>query len=115
MLLVFTGALFSTLRKVLSIVVFFTPSMGLFSLLHHWQAEQIPFTSSFRIIEEYKKSPSQIPQFDIIDLYNMTETVHWTDLDRWSYEDPKHPTPPHYSIYTVLTLQHTFIAFWFHR
>ena len=109
---VFTWALFSTLRKVLSIVVFFTPSMGLFSLLHHWQAEQIPFTSSFRIIEEYKKSPSQIPQFDIIDLYNMTETVHWTDLDRWSYEDPKHPTPPHYSIYTVLTLQHTFIAFW---
>ena len=34
---------FAAIRKVSSIVAFFTPSLGLFSILHHWQYENIPF------------------------------------------------------------------------
>ena len=35
--------LMSTLRRIVSIVGFFTPSLGLFSILNHWLAEQYTF------------------------------------------------------------------------
>ena len=35
--------LFSSLRRILSIVCWFIPSLGLFSVLYHYKAEQIPF------------------------------------------------------------------------
>ena len=35
--------LFSTLRRIISMVCFFIPSLGLFSILYHYKAEQIPF------------------------------------------------------------------------
>ena len=108
---VFCWALFATLRKVLSNLAFFTPSLGLFSLLHHWQAEQIYFKSPDLLAKKFNKAPVQIPQFDKINLYNMSETVLWSSLDRWSYEDPLHPTPPPYSLYTGMSLQNTFFAF----
>ena len=40
---VWTWGLFGTLRRILSIVAFFTPYLGLFDILHHWKAELIPF------------------------------------------------------------------------
>ena len=46
-----------------------------------------------------------------INLYNMTEEVSWSSLDRWNYDDPQHPLPPPYSMYTGLSLQHTFVWF----
>ena len=61
---VFCWALFATLRKVLSNLAFFTPSLGLFSLLHHWQAEQIYFKSPYLLAKKFNKAPVQIPQFD---------------------------------------------------
>ena len=36
-------AIFATLRRILTFVIFFVPSLGLFNLLHHWQWEQFPF------------------------------------------------------------------------
>ena len=40
---IWTWGLFSTLRRILSIVAFFIPFFGLFNVLNHWKAEQIPF------------------------------------------------------------------------
>ena len=40
---VWTWGLFGTLRRILSVVTFFTPFFGLFDILNHWKAEQIPF------------------------------------------------------------------------
>ena len=42
-LIVWTWGLFGTLRRVLSMVIYFVPFLGLNNVLYHWRAEQIPF------------------------------------------------------------------------
>ena len=105
-IIIFTWGLFATLRRVFSIVTLFVPSLGLFSLLHHWKYEQIPF----KIRLDYAKLLTIKPD-DQIYLYGLNETLKWSDIDRWDYT--LNPTPPPYSMYTLLTLKQTFIAFIF--
>ena len=83
-------ATFATLRRILSIVTVFIPSMGLFSLLHHWQWETVPYR--FRI-----ENAEQISPEDNISLLGMKERIPWSMLDRWDYTNPQNPTPPPYS------------------
>ncbi len=40
---VFLWGGFATLRRVLTIVAYFIPSLGLFSILYHWRAEKTPY------------------------------------------------------------------------
>ena len=96
--------LFSSLRRIISMVCFFTPSLGLFSILYHHKAELIPFT----LWQKYGKN-----QMDRIILYGLKETVTWGDLDRWNYSNlnSTEGTPPHYSEYTGLSLKWTFGLF----
>lgn len=101
---IFTWGMFATLRRVLSIIAMFTPAMGLFSILHHSRAEQIPF----RIRLEYAKKFT-IKTDDKITLHGLNETIFWSELDRWDYSDPFNPKPPHYKNYTLLSLKQTFI------
>ena len=103
---IFAWGLIASLRRVLSIVCVFIPSMGLFSMLYHHAAEKIPF----RVRLDYAKKYNITPE-DKISLYGLNETIFWTELDRWEYSDPHNPTPPHYSIYTMMTLADTFKAF----
>ena len=94
----------ATLRRVLAMVCFFIPSLGLVNLLNHWLAEQYPFSirSKFNLIH---------PR-DEFYLYNLTGNWFWKDLDRWNYyASPKEPSPPSYALYTGFTLQNTFIEF----
>ena len=42
-LIVWSWGLFGTLRRVLSMVIYFVPFLGLSNVLYHWRAEQIPF------------------------------------------------------------------------
>ena len=97
-------ASFGTFRRILAIVIFFAPSLGLFSLLHHWQEELIPF----KIRSEF---PDKTKPTDPIALYNVSEPIFWGDYDRWDFTDPENPTAPPYEIYTGLRLSHTFFAF----
>ena len=96
---VLAWGLFSTFRRILSIVAFFTPSMGLFNILYHHHAEQLPFR--LRIQNAKNVSPS-----DEIGLFGMTESVRWSQLDRWDYSRPESPAPPNYcSQYTYFNLK----------
>ena len=53
-----------------------------------------------------------IHKLDEVHLYNLTEKVLWSELDRWNYyEDPLDPIPPSYSFYTGFTLKWTFLTF----
>ena len=89
-------------------ICLFIPSLGLFSILYHSKAEQIPF---------YIWNRHNRTQNDKIVLYGLKETVLWGELDRWDYTtnstNPGVGTPPHYSLYTGLSLQWTFILFFF--
>ena len=102
---IFIWGTFATLRRLLSIIAMFIPSMGLFSILHHWRWEQIPFKARL----EYAKRGFLQPD-DKIGLYGLNETIYWTELDRWSYADPQNPQPPPYSLYTLLSLRDTVTA-----
>ena len=96
--------LFATLRRTLGIVAFFIPSLGLFDILHHFEYEKI----KFKIRMDYAHN---ISSEDKIAMFGLTETVYWTELDRWNYTNPKNPIPPDYSLYTGLKLQSTFASF----
>ena len=101
---VFLWGLMGTLRRILSIVCFFVPSLGLFSIHNFWLAEQYPFG--------IRKQFNLIHKSDEVHLYNLTEKVLWSELDRWNYyEDPLDPIPPSYSFYTGFTLKWTFLTF----
>ena len=101
-LVVLAWALFATLKRIMSLVTLFIPSMGLFSLLHHWKWEKVPFQFRHDIAQK-------ISSEDKISLFGLKETVLWSQLDRWNYAGDI-PTPPNYNEYTLLTLQETFIA-----
>ena len=102
---IFVWGSFASLRRVLSIIAMFIPSMGLFSILHHWRWEQLPFRARL----EYAKRGLLQPD-DKIGLYGVNETIYWSDLDRWNYTDPKDPQPPPYSLYTLMSLKDTLAA-----
>ena len=105
--MIFVWGAFAILRRIVSIIALFIPSMGLFSILHHWRWEQIPFSTRL----EYAKRPENvISSEDKISLYGLNETIYWTELDHWDYSMPQDPTPPPYSLYTLFSLQTTFIA-----
>ena len=101
-LFVLAWATFATLRRILSLVACFIPSLGLFNLLNHWKYEQVPF--QFR-----EKIALSISPGDKIGLFGLNETILWSKLDRWDYADGI-PSPPKYNLYTLLKLKHTFIA-----
>ena len=92
----------------MAIIVFFLSSLGLFSILNHWKAEQLPFTIRLVVLKFNQMTPT-----DIIALNNMTRNVNWTSIDRWEYNSKNHvkPQPPPYTLYTGLSLRNSFIAF----
>ena len=104
-LFIFVWGTFAILRRILSIIALFIPSLGLFSLLHHWRWEQIPYKARL----EYAKRGFLTPE-DKIGLYGLNETIYWSELDHWDYSSPQDPQPPSYSIYTGMSLKETFIA-----
>ena len=103
--LLFLWGTFASLRWSLSIIALFIPSMGLFSILHHWRWEQLPFSTRL----EYAKRGFMHPD-DKITLYGLNETIYWSELDHWNYTDPQDPQPPSYSLYTLMSLKETFLA-----
>ena len=103
-LFIFFWGVFATLRRVLSLVALFIPSLGLFSILHHWEWDKIPFKSRLDYAQIHSISPN-----DQIKILGLNETLFWSDLDRWDYSDPNNPTAL-YSTYTLLSLKHTLLA-----
>ena len=101
---VFLWGLFAVMRRVLTLVAFFIPCLGLFSVLYHWQAELIPFRVRLG-------NAASVTAEDLIKLRGLNDTIFWSELDRWDYSHPDKPSPPPYSIYTGLSLGNTFIAF----
>ena len=75
----FLWGLVASVRRVMGIVIFFTPCLGLMDLLWHWHAEQFPFQVRLDHAKSLNITPSPDEQ---IQLHKMTEEVLWADLDR---------------------------------
>merc|ERR1719232_2214460 len=89
----------SSSARVMSLVFFFIPSLGLFSILGHWKMEQTPYSE--KIKERFEKN-------NTVYLYN-SEPVAWTDLCRYNYTSD---SGPDYTVYTYFSLQQYFCGFW---
>jgi len=85
--------------RVLVIVLFFTPSFGLFSILGHWKLEQIPYSKTVN---------NRFQTNNMVYLYN-TEPFPWTDLNRYNYTSD---SGPDYTVYTYFSLTEYFFGFW---
>lgn len=105
---VFLWGLFASAKRVIAILSLFIPSLGLFNILHHWQAEQIPFFMRQSKAEGWYGG---LGYNDTLELNGLTGTVYWRDLDRTDWSDPQHPVFAPYTFYTGLTLGQTFVAF----
>ena len=92
-------------RRIMAIIVWFLPSFGLFNILIHWKAEQIPFAVRMEAVQD-----NIMTSGDIIELNDMKRRILWTDIDRWEYNSTN-PVPPHYSLYTGLALGESFGVF----
>ena len=104
----FLWGLVSSIKRIIGMVAFFVPSLGLLDILWHWHAEQYPFKVRLDLVARSNMTPSQNAK---IELYNMTEDVRWSELDRWSYENPQDPQAPEYTLYTSLTAKWTLATF----
>ena len=75
----FLWGLVSTFRRVLGIVAFFIPCLGLMNLLWHWHGEQYPFSARKAQVMRLGVTPSPDER---IELYRMRKDFLWADLDR---------------------------------
>ena len=75
----FLWGLVATVRRVLGIVAFFIPCLGLMNLLWHWHGEQYPFSARKAQVMRLGVTPSPDER---IELYWMRDDVLWADLDR---------------------------------
>ena len=83
------------------ILLYFTPSFGLFSTLGHWRMEQTPFAEKYR---------NQIEKAGTLYLYKTNITKEqWNKIDRYNYNTDN---GPHYSEYTGCSLTEYFLYFW---
>ena len=93
----------ATAKRLMVLVVYFTPCFGLFSLLHHWQYERIQFSVRKNV---------NVKADDMLLLHDI-QPIPWSELDRWNYhDDPKKPTPPPYSLYSFYGIGDYFKLFW---
>ena len=77
-LVVLAWGLFATMRRIMSIVVLFVPSLGLLSLLHHWRWEQVPL----KMRQEYYNRGFKITPEDKMAFLGLKETTLWSEIDR---------------------------------
>ena len=97
----FVWIMVSGTLRIIVLVLYFTPSFGLFSSLHHWRKEQIPFASKYR---------DQVNKTGMLYLYKTNITKEqWDEIDRYDYDLE---TGPSYSEYTIYHLDQYFIFFW---
>ena len=91
-------SLITIIKRELCLILYYTPPLGLFSLLRHLQAEQTKFhETTLRLVDEFG-----MVQF------GDSPPILWSTIDRWDTDLNK---PPHYVLYTILTLKMYFIIY----
>ena len=114
-------SLLCCLFRILAIVCYFAPALGLFNLLHHLQAEQTPWDLN---IEGYFSNNGSIQ-------FGNSDEISWKEIDRWEKNEgepifelsnqqgvdvnvpnPEYlKAPPNYTLFTFFTLGQFFIGF----
>ena len=107
--------LYVTISMLLTIsvnIIFVVPSLGLLSILRHYQGENFPFFVPL--------DPKDYFQYDNISVNVTTDLCYfsdvppfpWSDLTRFDYTDLSNPRPPPITIYTYFNLETILVGFW---
>ena len=97
------------LVRIVCIVTFFAPFIGLWDILSHYQAETIPLHPD--VFKRLNDTVDQ--QFYFFNLISKeVDKVHIASLFRSNYTDPNLPLPPPTTLYTAITLSIAFTIFW---
>ena len=92
--------------RLLAMLLYFVPSLGMLNILRHYQAERIPFANLNLKTKRRKYDFSN----DML-YFGDAEPVRWADITHVNYSNPFDPVPPPYTIYTGLTSRDFFIIF----
>ena len=103
-LTVLLWSIVSVMKRMMVMVVFFIPPLGLGDLLYHWKSEQKPFAVSIQ-------GKLNATRGDMLYMYNVTP-IPWSYIDRSDYTDPTDPIPPPYTLYTGIDAGQAFGGFW---
>ena len=96
-------SLISFTTRIVCILTFFGPFLGLLGSLSHWKNEQKPL--SREVFNRYPNWTYQDPRSGEIN------TVPLTTFHRADYGDPDKVVPPAYTEYTLVPLQTAFVGF----
>lgn len=89
------------IKSVLCKILYFTPPLGLFSLLRHLQAEQTRFANEFSLMGEGLDENGMFH-------FGNSPPLAWKLIERWNRDTNQ---PPDYTFYSILSLKMYFIVF----
>ena len=95
-------AAISIFIRTFTIVLFWTPCLGLMNCLRHLQGEMYPFSK---------------PYFELVNTTTDTfyfgdaEPIPWNAITRWTYTGISEAQPPSQTLYTIFTIDQYFIGF----
>ena len=99
-------AFFAGTKRILTFIMFFAPPLGLFNLLRHLQAEQIPFDKGLGGFVD-NNGTLQLGSDEPFKWTEPFKTGEEPILDRWNGTD----LAPHYILYSTYKLKHYFFVF----
>jgi hypothetical protein len=95
------NSLIAILKKVTCNIIYYTPPLGLFSLLRHLQAEQIQFVGELlRLVDENGR----------VQFGDVTPFL-WDTIYRWDTDFNGNAKAPHYTLYSIMSLRMYFIVY----
>ena len=89
-----------------SVILYFTPCLGLFNILRHLQGEMYPFGT----YNGLKQSNDSFLFDKELFQFSNAPPIPWSKLTRWNYSEPSEPSPPPLTLYTYFTISQ---YFWF--
>ena len=95
-------AAISIFTKTFSIILFWTPCLGLLDCLRHLQGEMYPFWN---------------PYFQLVNAttdlfhYGDADPMIWSKISRWNYKGYQKAEPPSPTLFTLFSIEYYFIGF----
>ena len=99
----------SMLLTISANIIFLTPSLGLFSILRHYQGENSPYQ---KIIDDRFLGMHGFNITTDLCYFSDVPPFPWSDLTRFNYTVKSNPIPPLITIYTYFRLETILAGFW---
>ena len=93
-------------------IVYFTPALGLFSILRHFQGELFPYYAVIDPYGMFALDDLAINSTSDLCYFSDVPPFPWSDLTRYNYTIRDRPTPPPISLYTYFELETCLYGFW---